>query len=273
MKALFWLTFSLVATSAWSETARAEDDAYPQLSWAYNQSNTNNALNWHNQSDGWLGVIPKGVTITVSTCDANNGTDTYVRVWSSVKGAWVASNDDACGSRASYLTYTPEQTETVTVRVGCYSNTACNATVSVTSNTTVAQRYAPVLYASVFNSPPYSPRADHITNFEFDNDFIATNNRSNTPFFDHFAHVYFTNVETSTVWYPASITSSTPTTTRNYGHENDLEGVQFQIKKDGSFYGQLWVMQVERHGGIYSLYQSAKHRRCHKRGRDHARAR
>src|SRR4051812_48629949 len=182
-----------------SAEARAEFDETPGKTWAFNDIGTNSAQAHTNDSDYLAGRIPTGTTLTVSTCGLNNGTDTYLRLWSSTRGAWIAADDDGCGvsGGGSKLTFTTTQTEDILVRVGCYANAACNGQVAVSADVTVAQRWAPVIYHDTYSTD----RRDQITKFDFDGDFIATNNRANTASFSHPAWVYYSFVRTSAERY------------------------------------------------------------------------
>ncbi len=99
---------------------------------SYSASNTNSATqNTVNRSI----TLAAGQTIQVTTCSnripgASANGDTYLRLYSP-SNSEVASNDDNCGSLASYLSYTvpPGGGGTYVIRAGCFSSGSCSGTV------------------------------------------------------------------------------------------------------------------------------------------------
>ncbi|MBU1536066.1 hypothetical protein KKF84_12150, partial [Myxococcota bacterium] len=73
-------------------------------------------------------VLSAGATYDIYTCNYASG-DTYLRLYKD--GVQVSSNDDNCGTTASYLTYTPPTTGTYQVRAGCFGSNTCSGNVRV----------------------------------------------------------------------------------------------------------------------------------------------
>gem|GEM_PF-1691990 len=100
--------------------------------YSYSASNTSSATqNTVNRTV----TLTAGQTIRVTTCasripGASASGDTYLRLYAP-SNAEVASNDDECGSLASYLMYTvpPGGGGSYTIRAGCYSGGSCSGTV------------------------------------------------------------------------------------------------------------------------------------------------
>lgn len=140
------------------------------------------------------------------------------------------------------------------------SLSAANA-LAVDFNTTLAYRWAPVHYQDVDQTGTYAlgGKSDYITNVNFDNDWIATNNWNNQGSRTAPAHVYYSVVETSTHWYITyAFYHARDWTDNPFGyqldqHENDVEGYLSIIRKDGSTYGVLDGIVTVAHSDFFSF--------------------
>jgi len=100
-------------------------------SYGFSASNTNSAQ--QNTVDAYV-WIQTGRKITAGTCGLPGSSatgDTYLRLLDS-NGAQVAANDDACGGRASNLSYTSTAYVAYRIRAGCYAGGSCSGTVAWT---------------------------------------------------------------------------------------------------------------------------------------------
>lgn len=118
--------------------------------------------------------------------------------------------------------------------------------------------WAPVFYQDLADSPDVDIRQDFITNFDYDGDFIGSNNWEN---FDKNhplkAFVYYSAVETQThyflgyyVFHPRDW--EPVCRHANDCHENDMEGVYLIVEKDSAS-GKLRLMTTLAHG-IFQFY-------------------
>jgi hypothetical protein len=134
----------------------------------------------------------------------------------------------------------------------------------------LAHYYAPVhvQYTSLKGKNSLSGRSDKLTSFNFDGDWIATNNWENTGKFELSPVVYYSIVSTTThhfiqyaYFHPRDWTR-TPFT--KFGqHENDLEGMQLVIARDTTLYGKyLGAMSIFHHKiMMYTTHNYAKQSR------------
>ena len=99
-------------------------------------------------------------------------------------------------------------------------------------------------------------RADYITKFDFDNDFKGDNNWENAEKYPLKAYVYYDVKETKTHWfifYALYHPRDWEYGWRNVAewmapeHENDMEGMLFVIRKDGSPHGKLEIIESLAH--------------------------
>ncbi len=100
----------------------------PADSYTYNASNTNSAQ--QNTVNKTL-TLNAGDEVEVGTCGLTGATasgDTYLRFFDGASSE-VASNDDSCGGRASYIKYTVATAGSYEIRAGCYSSGSCGGTV------------------------------------------------------------------------------------------------------------------------------------------------
>ena len=90
----------------------------------FSASNTNSAT--QNTATFYL-TLSANVTYSFYTCGSSSG-DTYLRL-KTFSGVELTSNDDACNSLASWLSFTPSYTGTYVLHVGCFSSNACSGNV------------------------------------------------------------------------------------------------------------------------------------------------
>jgi len=117
----------------------------------------------------------------------------------------------------------------------------------------LAERYAPVLAQETW----WWPKADYPARFDFDGDWHGDNNWENAEEGASQAYVYYAVMETETHWF-ALYNVFHP---RDYSdkcvvgscHENDNEGLILTIRKDGSEFGRLEVMETLAHNNVYSF--------------------
>lgn len=119
----------------------------------------------------------------------------------------------------------------------------------------LAYYHAPIHYQDT-NSSNYL--ADYVTRFDYDGDWIATNNWENMTRFPLTAHVSYSVVESCSHWYinyaffhPRDWTNDFVSPLANE-HENDMEGFMSIVRKDGSRFGRLEGMVTSSHWDFYS---------------------
>ena len=124
-------------------------------------------------------------------------------------------------------------------------------------NLNLAYRWAPVHYQDSASNG----KADYITNFDYDNDWVATNNWDNLHRAPLRAYMYYSVTETKTHWFimyasfhPRDYAACIPTGKANAvgEHENDMEGAVAIVRKTKSRYGQLEGMVTVYHHDFYS---------------------
>jgi hypothetical protein len=116
----------------------------------------------------------------------------------------------------------------------------------------LAEHYAPVVAQETW----FDPRADYLHRFDFDGDFDGDNNWDNLELGSPQAYVYYAAMETATHWF-LHYNFFHP---RDYSdncllgscHENDNEGVVLTIRKDGSEFGKLDLMETLAHNNVYT---------------------
>ena len=120
------------------------------------------------------------------------------------------------------------------------------------SDFALAAHWAPVIRQDTDDT---NYRAEYITRFDYDGNFRGNDNWDHLDDYPLNAYLYYSVVETPTHYFIM------------YGdfhprdwedvcflwlcHENDMEGLQLCIEKDGSTYGALLTMETEAHGQIY----------------------
>jgi len=122
-----------------------------------------------------------------------------------------------------------------------------------------ARYFAPIVYQHTND-----PRKDFITRFDFDGNW---NSDDNSDHFDDFplpAYVYYSAIESRShyffgyfFYHPLDYTKLTGPAcgffNRVGAHENDLEGVQLVVEKDGTRFGKLVAMETLAHDIFYQL--------------------
>jgi len=128
--------------------------------------------------------------------------------------------------------------------------------------------WSPVIYqqTDITGENGLGGRADYITKFDFDNDFKGDNNWENAEKYPLKAYVYYDVKETKTHWFifyalyhprdwedwhayllelaeklPCAPSGGAPQ------HENDMEGMLFVVRKDGSKHGKLEIIESLAH--------------------------
>jgi hypothetical protein len=116
----------------------------------------------------------------------------------------------------------------------------------------LAEHYAPLVAQETW----FQPKADFITRFDYDGDWQGDNNWDSLDQGTSQAYVYYTTMETEThcfliynFFHPRDYSDKCIAGTC---HENDNEGLILTIRKDGSEYGYLQVMETLAHNNVYS---------------------
>jgi hypothetical protein len=116
----------------------------------------------------------------------------------------------------------------------------------------LAEHYAPFIAQETW----FDPKADFLARFDFDGDWRGDDNWDSSPTGSSQAYVYYAAMETRTHWF-LIYNFFHP---RDYAercflgtcHENDNEGVILTVRKDGSQFGRLQVMETLAHNRVYS---------------------
>lgn len=116
----------------------------------------------------------------------------------------------------------------------------------------LAERYAPFVAQETW----FDPRADHLHRFDYDGDLQGDNNWDNLEKGSSQAYVYYAAMETETHWFlhynffhPRDYSDNCVVGTC---HENDNEGVILTVKKDGSEFGKLELLETLAHNNVYT---------------------
>ena len=111
----------------------------------------------------------------------------------------------------------------------------------------------------------FQPKADVPARFDFDNDWMGDNNWDNMETGSSQAYVYYAAMETASHWFliynifhPRDYSDKCVVGTC---HENDNEGLILTVRKDGSEFGKLEVMETLAHNNVYSLAADARIRK------------
>ena len=119
------------------------------------------------------------------------------------------------------------------------------------NKTELAFHYAPIHYQDTDND---NAKADYITSVDYDNNWNTSDNWDNLNNFSLPATVYYSIVETCTHWYimyafyhPRDWDES-----KVGEHENDLEGIIFMVRKDGTTFGKIEGAITIAHVDLYS---------------------
>ncbi|MBK5294059.1 MAG: hypothetical protein JJE04_20580 [Acidobacteriia bacterium] len=117
----------------------------------------------------------------------------------------------------------------------------------------LAEYYAPFLAQETW----YQPKSDMPARFDFDRDWDGGNNWDHMEEGSSQAYVYYAAMETSTHWFliynvfhPRDYSDKCAAATC---HENDNEGIILTVRKDGSQFGRLQVMETLAHNNVYSM--------------------
>lgn len=116
----------------------------------------------------------------------------------------------------------------------------------------LAAHWAPQIYQDV--NADLNVRADFITNFNYDGDYLALNNWDNLDKYNENGYVYYKVAETLThyfIEYDLFHARDDAYTAPLDAHENDLEGLILVIRKDGSTYGTFQLMETFAHNQWY----------------------
>lgn len=137
----------------------------------------------------------------------------------------------------------------LTLAVPFFTNAS---TTHAASYSELAAYWAPQIYQDV--NADLDVRADFITNFNYDGDYVARNNWDNLSNYNENGYVYYKVSETTThyfIEYDLFHARDDAYTRPLDAHENDLEGLFLVIKKDGSNYGSFQLMETMAHNQWY----------------------
>ncbi|MDH3494387.1 MAG: hypothetical protein OEM82_12605 [Acidobacteriota bacterium] len=117
----------------------------------------------------------------------------------------------------------------------------------------IVRIYAPFIAQETW----FVPKADFITGFNYDGNWKGDDNWENLETGSRAAFVYYAVMETSTHWFlhynffhPRDYSDVCVVGTC---HENDNEGLILSIRKDGSEFGKLEMMETLAHNNVYSF--------------------
>jgi hypothetical protein len=116
----------------------------------------------------------------------------------------------------------------------------------------LAEHWAPFIAQETW----FQPKADYLARFDFDGDWLGADNWEDAFVGSSQAYVYYEAMETQTHWF-LIYNMFHP---RDYSdkcvagscHENDNEGLILTIRKDGTPFGSLQVMETLAHNNVYS---------------------
>ncbi|WP_285750423.1 hypothetical protein [Lentzea sp. NBRC 105346] len=128
---------------------------------------------------------------------------------------------------------------------------------SAATDAELAAHWAPV-HMQDTDSSDYD--ADYLSTVDFDGDWNALNNweSESGPLSRLTGAAYYSVVETSTHWflvysfYHPRDWEDFPDPFGQYTHENDMEGVLFAVRRDGSAFGKLEAAVTVAHNDFYS---------------------
>ncbi|HUT81280.1 MAG TPA: hypothetical protein VMZ29_08765, partial [Candidatus Bathyarchaeia archaeon] len=117
----------------------------------------------------------------------------------------------------------------------------------------IAYYWAPVWYQDIDNSCCV---ADYITNFDFDGNWIGSDNWENLEANESYSYkacIYYSIVETATHWFIGYYDYHARDWTEIIvlQHEHDFEGVLVVVKKGPTEWGEFICMITESHGHLY----------------------
>lgn len=122
----------------------------------------------------------------------------------------------------------------------------------------LAEYWAPFLAGETW----FQPKSDMAARFDFDGDWTGDNNWDNLEAGSSQAYVYYAVMETPSHWFLIYNVFHP----RDYSdkcvagscHENDNEGLILTVKKDGSEFGQLQVMETLAHNNVYTAVNDSR---------------
>ena len=141
---------------------------------------------------------------------------------------------------------------TPALALGLIANAALMTVAHAATPSELAFRYAPVHYQDT-DSSDYA--SEYLTAFDYDGDWIGTNNWDNRGNGLWPATVYYSVVESCThhfITYAFNHPRDWSDTIFDPEHENDLEGAIMAVRKDGSPHGKLEGMITVFHTSFYS---------------------
>ena len=116
----------------------------------------------------------------------------------------------------------------------------------------LVEHYAPMIAQETW----FEPKSDYVARVDLDGDWRGDNNWENAFEGTSQAYVYYAVMETETHWFlvynffhPRDYSDKCVVGTC---HENDNEGMILTVRKDGSQFGRLQVMESLAHNNIYS---------------------
>ncbi|MDX2268038.1 MAG: hypothetical protein NW208_08020 [Bryobacter sp.] len=116
----------------------------------------------------------------------------------------------------------------------------------------LCEHYAPFVAQETW----FDPRADYLHRFDFDGDRHGDNNWDNLEYGSPQAYVYYAAMETETHWFLHynffHARDYSDNCLAGMCHENDNEGIVLTVKKDGSEFGRLEVMETLAHNNVYT---------------------
>ncbi len=111
----------------------------------------------------------------------------------------------------------------------------------------------------------FQPKSDLPARFDFDGDWQGDNNWDNQEAGSSQAYVYYAAIESPTHWFliynvfhPRDYSDKCVVGTC---HENDNEGLILTVRKDGSEFGKLEVMETLAHNNVYSYVADSRIRK------------
>ncbi|MCC6588414.1 MAG: hypothetical protein IT168_17100 [Bryobacterales bacterium] len=122
----------------------------------------------------------------------------------------------------------------------------------------LAEHWAPFLAQETW----WQPKADIPARFDFDGDWQGDNNWEDMEIGSSQAYVHYAAIETLTHWFliynvfhPRDYSDKCIAGTC---HENDNEGLILTVRKDGSEFGKLEVMETLAHNNVYSYVNDSR---------------
>jgi len=194
----------------------------------------------------------------------NSGGNSFSQIFQSVSGQFVQKDAVLYTAPLEPGTYTVEAevkgikgSTQITVADDAVSRitlekTEFTATVDTSRYRKFAEYWAPFVAQETW----WQPKADIPTRFDFDGDWNGDNNWDNLDTGSSQAYVHYAAVETKSHWFLHYNFFHA----RDYSgncivgtcHENDNEGIILTVRKDGSEFGALELMETLAHNNVYS---------------------